>query len=77
MGVPTNRSFNAPLPKTQDHMILVKCTLRLELSPKLRQTVKSQNSANGELTHGIVSTEVHKGSNTGGDTAAGDGVVGC
>jgi hypothetical protein len=49
----------------------------LELSPKLRQTVKSQNSANGELTHGIVSTEVHEGSETGCDPAAGDGVVGC
>ena len=31
----------------------------VDLSPKLRQTVKSQNSWNGELTHGIVSTKVH------------------
>jgi hypothetical protein len=31
----------------------------LDLSPKLRQPVKSQNSLNGELTHGIVSTKVH------------------
>jgi len=28
----------------------------VDLSPKLRQTVKSQTSVNGELTHGIVST---------------------
>ena len=28
----------------------------------LRQTVKSQKPLNGELTHGIVSTEVHEGS---------------
>ena len=32
---------------------------QLDLSPKLRQPVKSQNSLNGELTHGIVSTKVH------------------
>jgi hypothetical protein len=31
----------------------------LDWSPNLRQTVKSQNSLNGELTHGIVSTEIH------------------
>src|ERR1700693_3184531 len=45
--------------------------LPLELSRFLRQTVKSQNSWNGELTHGNVSTEVHEGSKSGGDSAAG------
>jgi len=33
--------------------------VELELSRFLRQTVKSQNSMNGELTHGIVSKEVY------------------
>ena len=32
----------------------------LELSPKVRQTVKTHFSSNGELSHGIVSTEVHE-----------------
>ena len=32
----------------------------LELSPKLRQTVKTQFSLNGDLSHGIVSTNVHE-----------------
>src|SRR3954454_18334529 len=33
----------------------------VDLSRFLRQTVRSQNSLNGELTHGIVSTEVYEG----------------
>ena len=33
----------------------------LDLSPKLRQPVKTHFSFNGELSHGIVSTEVHEG----------------
>jgi hypothetical protein len=33
----------------------------VELSPKLRQTVKTHFSLNGELSHGIVSTKVHEG----------------
>ena len=48
----------------------------LDLSPKLRQPVKSQNSANGELTHGVVATEVHKGNETGCGSAAGNRLVG-
>src|SRR5690348_10423409 len=32
----------------------------LDLSPKLRQPVKTHFSLNGELSHGIVSTEVHE-----------------
>jgi len=32
----------------------------VELSPILRQTVKTQFSFNGDLSHGIVSTEVHQ-----------------
>ena len=32
----------------------------LDLSPKLRQTVKTHFSGNGELSHGIVSTEIHE-----------------
>jgi hypothetical protein len=32
----------------------------LDLSPKLRQTVKTQFSLNGDLSHGIVSTNVHE-----------------
>jgi hypothetical protein len=39
----------------------------MDLSPKLRQAVKSQNSANGELTHGIGSTKVYKRVQTGCD----------
>jgi hypothetical protein len=42
----------------------------------LRQTVKSQKSLNGDLTDGIVSTEVHEGSKTGSDTAVGERIVG-
>jgi hypothetical protein len=48
----------------------------LELPPVLRQTVKSQKSMNGDLTDGIVSTEVHEGSKTGSDTAVGERVLG-
>lgn len=33
----------------------------LDLSPELRQTVKTHFSLNGELSHGIFSTEVHEG----------------
>ena len=33
----------------------------VELSPKLRQTVKTHFSLNGELSHGNISTEVHEG----------------
>jgi hypothetical protein len=33
----------------------------LELSPELRQTVKTHFSLNGELSYGNVSTEVHEG----------------
>jgi hypothetical protein len=32
---------------------------RLEWSPKLRQTVKTHFSANGELSHGVVTQTVH------------------
>jgi hypothetical protein len=35
--------------------------VKLDLSPKLRQTVKTHFSLNGEWSHGIVSTEVHEG----------------
>jgi hypothetical protein len=34
---------------------------QLELSPKLRQTVKTHFSLNGELSHGNVSTKVYEG----------------
>jgi hypothetical protein len=54
----------------------------LDLSPFLRQTVKTQNSANGMkmplkggLSHGFVSTAVHEGVQVGGDSAAGDGGI--
>src|SRR5258708_32964212 len=43
----------------------------LDLSPVLRQAVKSQNSLNGELTHGFDSTEVHAGAENGRDPAIG------
>jgi hypothetical protein len=33
----------------------------LELSPRLRQTVKAHFSLNGELSHGSSTTEVHEG----------------
>jgi hypothetical protein len=36
-------------------------TAGLELSPKLRQPVKTHFSLNGELSYGNVSTEVHEG----------------
>src|SRR5438552_18712612 len=51
----------------------------LDLSPFLRQTVKTQNSANGMkmplnggLSHGFVSTAVHTGIQAGRDRAAGE-----
>jgi hypothetical protein len=47
----------------------------MDLSPKLRQPVKSQNSVNGELTYGVVTTEVHKRGKTGCGSAAGNGLV--
>ena len=48
----------------------------VDLSRFLRQTVKSQKPANGELTHGTVSTEVHEGSKSGGHSATGCGGIG-
>ena len=52
----------------------------LDLSPFLRQTVKTQNSANGikmpfkgGLSHGFVSTAVYEGVQAGSDPAVGDG----
>ena len=51
--------------------------VNLDLPPKLRQPVKSQNSAKGELTHGNVSKKVHERNETGRDTAAGAGLIGC
>jgi hypothetical protein len=33
----------------------------VDLPPVLRQTVKAQFSANGELSHGIVTQAVHAG----------------
>ena len=36
-------------------------SIKLELSPKLRQPVKTHFSLNGELSYGNVSTEVHEG----------------
>jgi len=33
----------------------------LDLSPKLRQTVKTHFSLNGELSHGEFATEFHEG----------------
>ena len=37
-----------------------KAIIALDLSPKLRQTVKTQFSANGELCHGNA-TKIHEG----------------
>jgi len=39
-------------------LIWVKC---LEWTPKMRQSNKTQFSANGELCHGTAKTEVHAG----------------
>ena len=50
--------------------------VEVDLSRFLRQTVKRQNSVDGELTHGIVSTEVHEGIKSGGHSAAGCGSIG-
>ena len=38
----------------------------MDLSPKLRQTVKSRISFNGSSTYVVVSKEVHEGSEAGG-----------
>jgi hypothetical protein len=42
----------------------------MDLSPNLRQPVKSQNSSNGELTHGTDPKEVHEGVQAGRGAAA-------
>jgi yecA family protein len=54
----------------------------LDLSPFLRQTLKTQDAANGVKmpskggwSHGFVSTAVHEGVEAGGASAAGDGGV--
>jgi hypothetical protein len=44
-------------------------------TPVLRQTVKTRNSANGELRHGIVSQAVHEGVQTGRGAVAGAGGI--
>src|ERR1035437_7457695 len=54
----------------------------MDLSPFVRQTVKTQNSANGikmpfngGLSHGFVSTAVYEGVQAGSDPAVGEGGV--
>jgi hypothetical protein len=42
----------------------------VDLSPDLRQPVKSQNSSNGELTHGTDPKKVHEGVQAGRGAAA-------
>jgi hypothetical protein len=42
----------------------------VDLSPFLTQPVKTRSSANGELSHGIVTQEVHKRVQVGGGQAA-------
>jgi hypothetical protein len=44
-----------PSPEVQSAIVEV----ILELPRFLRQIVKTQNSLNGELSHGVVSTKVH------------------
>jgi ParB/RepB/Spo0J family partition protein len=48
--------------------------VELDLPPKLRQPVKTRFSANGELSHGYVTQEVHQGIQVGGGSTAG---IGC
>ena len=43
----------------------------MDLSPFLTQTVKTQNPLNGELSHGIVTQDVHQGVQAGRCTASG------
>ena len=50
--------FTAAGRASHHHPVRRAITRPLDLSPKLRQPVKSQNSANGELTHGVVTKEV-------------------
>src|SRR5215831_16041303 len=45
----------------------------LDLSPKLKQAVKTQNPSKGELSHGIVEKDVHQRVQAGGHPAAGAG----
>jgi hypothetical protein len=49
----------SPIPEVQDAQ---KASVRmlLDLPPNLRQTVKTQNPLNGELSHGIVPKAVHQ-----------------
>ena len=47
----------------------------LDLSPKLRQPVKSQNSLKENLTHGSFKTNVHAGDQNGRGPAAGNGFI--
>src|SRR5438046_5072929 len=46
-------------------------SLNMDLSPILRQTVKTQTSSNGELSHGIITKAVHQGVQAGRREAAG------
>jgi hypothetical protein len=52
-----------PIKTPKELFVLMLSDLRhgVELSPILRQTVKTQFLLNGDLSHGIVSTEVHEG----------------
>src|SRR5215831_14334592 len=43
----------------------------LDLSPKLKQAVKTQNPSKGELSHGVVEKDVHQGVQAGCGPAAG------
>src|SRR5450432_4079009 len=45
--------------------------IALDLSPFLRQAVKTQNPFKGELSHGIVEKDFHQGVQAGGDPAVG------
>lgn len=46
-----------------------------DLSPFMRQPVETQNPLHGELSHGIVTQEVHQGVQAGRGSTAGSGGI--
>ena len=56
---------------TFDEIIPAPKKPQMDLSPILRQTVKTQTSSNGELSHGIITKAVHQGVQAGRREAAG------
>jgi group II intron reverse transcriptase/maturase len=77
LGYTFGRCYSTRMGRTYLGTVPSKKRVQLDLPPKMRQPVKTQNPLNGGLSHGIVSQAVHQGVQAGRGTAAGRGHFDC